>query len=329
MKTIPTRERILGALWGAVVGDALGVPVEFKDREQLRLHPVSDFLEYGTHSQPRGTWSDDTSLALCTMESLLRGFDTADMGRRFVDWLQRGKWTPHGKVFDIGLSTSAAIKRLASGTPAEQAGATDPDSNGNGSLMRMLPVALYFATHPPRQILDAAHRASVITHGHARALMACGYYSLLVAQLLHGRSMAEAGAAITPIFRREYELPPFASERAHFNLLLDGTLAAQPERVIRSSGYVMDTLIASIWCLHHAQSFEDAALRAVNLGGDTDTTGTVAGGLAGVMFGRAAIPRHWCRLVARALELDRLFETFTDTLIQPSGHYDPAAAWKR
>lgn len=328
MKTIPARERILGALWGAVVGDALGVPVEFKDREALRLHPVSDLLEFGTHGQPKGTWSDDTSLALCTIESLLRGFDTADMGRRFVDWLQRGKWTPHGKVFDIGLSTNAAITRLASGTPPEQAGATDPQSNGNGSLMRLLPVALYFAGHPPRQILDAAHRASAITHAHARTLMACGYYSLVAAQLLHGRSPAEAEAAAVPVFRREYELPPFASERAHFNLLLNGTLAVQPEHAIRSSGYVMDTLTATLWCLHRAQTFDEAVLRAVNLGGDTDTTGTVTGGLAGLMYGRAAIPRHWCRLVARSLELDRLFETFTDSLTRPGGYYDPALEWK-
>lgn len=143
------RDRILGALWGAIVGDALGVPVEFQHRGTLQAAPVLGMRGFGSHNQPPGTWSDDSSMTLCTIESLLEtGFDTDDMGRRFVDWYNAERWTPWGKVFDIGMTTRSALLAVARGTKAELAGGITESSNGNGSLMRILPVALH-GVHVP------------------------------------------------------------------------------------------------------------------------------------------------------------------------------------
>lgn len=137
------KDRVLGALWGAVTGDALGVPVEFEERAEVRSHSVLDMRGHGTHDQPPGTWSDDSSLLLCTVDSLSRHeFDTEDLGKRFVSWYHEGLWTPWNRVFDVGVTTSQALARIASGVRAEIAGSDNQYSNGNGSLMRILPVAL-------------------------------------------------------------------------------------------------------------------------------------------------------------------------------------------
>ena len=146
---IVKRDRILGGLWGSLVGDALGVPVEFKVRFTVQLDPVTDMREFGTHRQPRGTWSDDSSMLLCTADSLVNHeFSLVDMGERFVRWMNEGLWTAHGDVFDMGGTTCTALMRIAKGTPADQAGGLHEDSNGNGSLMRILPAVLRFAREP-------------------------------------------------------------------------------------------------------------------------------------------------------------------------------------
>jgi len=138
---------MLGGLWGAVVGDALGVPVEFRSREELRQDPVQDMRGYGTYNQPAGTWSDDSSLLLCTAESLLDGFDTRHLASLFVRWLHQAHWTPWEEVFDVGGTTHRAINNLSKGAEPEEAGLTDENSNGNGSLMRILPIALHYFSH--------------------------------------------------------------------------------------------------------------------------------------------------------------------------------------
>ncbi len=158
MTDLTVKEKILGGLWGAVVGDALGVPVEFRSREELRQDPVQDMRGYGTYGQPAGTWSDDSSLMLCTVESLLDGLDTGHLGSLFVRWLQEAHWTPWDKVFDVGGTTNQAINRLSQGVEPEQAGLTDENSNGNGSLMRILPVALCYFGQTAGVLLDYAHR---------------------------------------------------------------------------------------------------------------------------------------------------------------------------
>ena len=313
-------ERILGGLWGSLVGDALGVPVEFKDRVTVQADPVKDMLGFGTHRQPPGTWSDDSSLLLCSTESLLhREFDTEDMGMRFVRWRREEIWTPHGRVFDIGVTTSHALALIAQGVRAEVAGSDDQFSNGNGSLMRILPVSLRFAVAPTNQLIDRIHRASAITHRHPRSQMACAFFTLVGRELLNGKSAPESFANGLSAFRSHYESETWwAAEYDYFQLLLAGDLANRTEREIDSSGYVMHTLAASLWCLLTTSSFQECVLKAVNLGGDTDTTGCVAGGLAGVHYGLAGIPKSWRAVLARHDEIEILFNRFAETISIPT-----------
>jgi len=308
------RERILGGLWGSLVGDALGVPVEFKDRATVQSDPVKDMRGNGSHKQPAGTWSDDSSLLLCSADSLLcHEFDTQDIGNRFVRWYQEGLWTPHGKVFDVGVATSRALLHIASGMRAEVAGGGDQFSNGNGSLMRIIPVSLRFANSPTQQLLDRVHRASAITHRHPRSQMACGLFTLVVCQLLDGREISYAFANALTAFRSFYEPDPWwSAEFDYFQLLLAGDLARLPESEIDSGGYVIHTLTASLWCLLTTGSFQECVLKAVNLGRDTDTTGCVSGGLAGVCYGLSAIHQKWLHALARHDEVESLFNRFAD-----------------
>ena len=313
---VSSRERVLGGLWGSLVGDALGVPVEFKDRAAVQADPVKDMRAFGSHKQPAGTWSDDSSLLLCSTDSLLRHeFDTDDMGKRYVRWYREELWTPHGKVFDVGVATSRALALISSGVRAEVAGSDDQFSNGNGSLMRMLPVSLRFAERPTKELLDRVHRASAITHRHARSQMACGFFTLVVRELLNGCEALDAFENGLSAFRSFYEPDPWWSvEFDDFQLLLAGDLAQRPESEIDSGGYVIHTLAASLWCLLTTKNFQECVLKAVNLGGDTDTTGCVSGGLAGVHYGLSAIPEKWIHSLARHDEVELLFNRFVEMI---------------
>lgn len=312
MSALHLLDRLLGGLWGAVTGDALGVPVEFQDRASLRRNPVTGMRAFGTHRQPAGTWSDDSSLLLCSAESLAEcgEFNAADLAQRFIRWERHAYWSPHGDVFDIGVATSSAIGRLEAGVPPELAGGADVYDNGNGSLMRILPNALAFYYHPPEFLAKIAQRSSSLTHRHPRSQMACAYYCLFAKELVRAKTPAEALARTNATFAQLYAQEPFHSERMNFQLLEDGRLATRKEDEIDSSGYVMHTLTASIWCLLTSTSYEETVLKAVNLGGDTDTTGTVAGGLAGLLYGLEAIPAEWRHQLARHDDLASLFDRF-------------------
>jgi ADP-ribosylglycohydrolase len=305
---IARRDRLLGGLWGSLVGDALGVPVEFTDRATMQLNPVNSMREFGTHNQPRRTWSDDGAMILCTTDSLLNHeFNLADMGERFVRWMNDGLWTANGDVFDVGATTSAALRRIVKGVPADQAGGRSEDNNGNGSLMRILPVILRFSTEPTALFAGRIEKVSAITHGHARSQMACVFYGLVIRQLLLGNEPHVALDSARVEFSGRYEQ---SAEFSHFHHLMEAGLFSLPEREIFSTGYVLHTLHASLWCLLTTQNFHDCVLKAINLGGDTDTTGCVAGGLAGVACGMKSIPADWiCQLACKG-DVDCLFHEF-------------------
>jgi len=296
-------QKMLGGLVGVAVGDALGVPVEFWSRAELKAKPVTGMRGYGSHNQPPGTWSDDSSLTLCLAESLCHGFDLQDIGNRFVRWFDEGYWTPYGVAFDIGNTTYRAIARLRTGVEPTQAGGRGEYDNGNGSLMRTLPIALYFAKADTAELLDAAHRVSCLTHAHPRSQMACGFYSLIAVRLLRGDTPLEAYYGAVEDAVEAYSVPPFSQELAHFGRLFTRRIHEEAEDAIRSSGYVIHTLEASLWTFLRASSFEESVLTAVNLGGDTDTTGAVTGGLAGVYYGLDGIPRDWVNSLARVADI--------------------------
>ncbi len=308
------KDRILGGLWGAVIGDALGVPVEFKSREEVRRSPVTSMQGYGTFNLPAGSWSDDSSLMLCTVESLLNGFDTGLMGQLFIRWLNDAYWTPWGDTFDIGGATHSGIKRMIRGIKPEEAGVDSEWDNGNGSLMRILPVAIYFATSPVPDLLNAAHRASSLTHRHPRSQMACGLYCLMAASLMKGLSPLESYNKAIENTLKYYCNTPYSKEQLHFNRLFSGSIGDLPEEKIQSGGYVIYTLEAGIWCLLNSNTFAEVVLKAVNLGDDTDTTGIVTGGLAGITYGINAIPEDWIKVIARKEGIEKLFKDFLDSL---------------
>jgi ADP-ribosylglycohydrolase len=264
--------------------------------------------DYGTHGQPKGTWSDDGSLLLCAAESLAhKGFDTQDMGERFVRWFTHGLWTAHGTLFDIGFATRKALRLIEQGCPSEIAGGDGEHDNGNGSLMRILPVPLASLECDLDVFCDRISRASAITHAHDRSRLACVLHGLLVRALMRGEKPAVAHASAAAEFRARHSTH---AENSHCSPLLNPDLANASESTIESSGYVLHTLEASLWCLLTTRSFPECVLKAVNLGDDTDTTGCVAGGLAGVYYGIESIPSDWLKALPRHDELRGLFQRF-------------------
>lgn len=259
----PKNDKRKGIVFGAAVGDALGVPYEFKKRGAFECTGMS---EGGVHNRPVGTFSDDTSLLLATCASLKEcdGVDVEDMRRRFCDWLYEGAYTADGIVFDVGNATATALDRGY--------GCDEERSNGNGSLMRIAPLALVCVSG------DEVRAVSAITHAHWISTEACVMFVGILRDVIDGKDLDDAIARNMP-----------SNER--FAFLRD--LADMPRDAVKSSGFVLDTLGAALWCALHTSSFSDCVLTAVNLGDDSDTTGCVAGALAGAMYGYESIPVEW------------------------------------
>ncbi|MCC3160337.1 ADP-ribosylglycohydrolase family protein [Hymenobacter sp. 15J16-1T3B] len=306
---------IRAALLGLAVGDALGVPVEFESRARRKADPVVSMRAYGTHNQPAGTWSDDASLTFCLAESLTKGYDLGDLSRRFINWYEHAYWTPHGRVFDIGVATAEAIRRLERGTPPLHAGGSDEYSNGNGSLMRILPLVFYTRNLPVAERLQQTREVSSPTHAHPRSVLACFIYLEVARQLLLGadRQVAfdEARHIVVAAIANE---PALLAEQHRFHRILQQPhgeyeilpLAQYREDEISGSGYVLHTLEAALWGLLRYDTYAETVLAAVNLGDDTDTTGAVAGGLAGLYYGEQAIPPEWLQVLARRADIEDL-----------------------
>lgn len=303
-------DKVLGGLFGLAVGDALGVPVEFTARSELKKQPVTGMIGDEAYGQPPGTWSDDSSMAFCLAESLCQGFDLHDIAHKFCRWLDEGYWTPFGLAFDVGGTTEKAISRLKEGVNPVEAGGRDEFSNGNGSLMRILPLAYYVQKLSLEKQFELTHQVSCLTHGHPRSQMACGVYIRYAVNLLRGQEPEEAYKVMSATAREYYSQFPYSQELPEFSRILEAEISEFPEESINSSGYVIDTLEGGLWCFLNSKSYEETVLKAVNLGDDADTTGAVAGGIAGLYYGLAAIPERWLNTLARKddiLDLARRF----------------------
>ena len=301
--------QLRSALFGVAVGDALGVPVEFQNRATRRRDPVTGMRAYGTHHQPAGTWSDDASLTFCLAEALADGYSVRRLADHCARWYEDAFWTPHGEVFDIGITTREALQRLRhlpqGASPL--VGGRDEMSNGNGSLMRILPLAFYQPEAPLPVRFQRIADASAVTHAHLRSALACFFYIELAAYLRAGLTPAEAYARLCEAAPAQFEaLQVPANEAAPFARFLGGQLALVPEAAIASSGYVLHTLEAAVWCLLRHATYAETVLAAVNLGDDTDTTGAVAGGLAGLCYGEGGIPVEWLAVLARRTDIEDL-----------------------
>ena len=315
---------IHSALFGLAVGDALGVPVEFKDRSYLKQFPVVDMMEYGSHHQPRGTWSDDSSLAFCLAESLCKRYDINDIGQKFVQWAKEELWTPHGRVFDIGISTDRAIYAIETGTKPILAGGSSEMDNGNGSLMRILPLLFYIKDLNIEKRFDIIKDVSSITHAHIRSVLACFIYLEYARYILIGNDKWSAYAkmqnSVTHFLNTNAICSQAEMDKFHKILGLQvgsykpEVLHQLEENDIKSSGYVLNTLEASLWCVLNSNSYKEIVLKAVNLGHDTDTTGAVAGGLAGLIYGYEAIPEKWRNALSRRDDIIGLCDRLSKTL---------------
>lgn len=306
---------VKSALFGVAVGDALGVPVEFEKRADMGLEPITGMTGYGTYDLPPGTWSDDSSLTFCLAEALTQGFDLETIGRNFVRWHRDAFWTAHGEVFDVGNATRVAIDRMVQGSPAVMAGLSDEASNGNGSLMRILPLLFHMNGKPLTERFELTRQVSSITHGHVRSVIACFYYLEFARQILEGKEKFAIYRDLQRVVSEHLSaLLIDPAEVVIFDRLLKYDVHRLPEAEIRSSGYVIDTLEAAVWCLLTTDSYSEAVLRAVNLGQDTDTTAAVTGGLAGLLYGYDAIPAEWITRIARKDDIANLAERLAGRL---------------
>ena len=303
----------LDILFGVAIGDALGVPVEFKSRQTIAHMPVTDMTGFGTYNLPAGTFSDDSSLAFCLAEALTQEFNLQKIGNNFVSWLDNNYWTSRGNVFDVGIATGQAISRLQEGCNPELAGGTDILDNGNGSLMRILPLLVYIKDKELSDRYQITKQVSSITHGHIRSVIACFYYLEFARQIVNGVDKFQGYKNLqTEISDHLNSLSINANEIKLFDRLLKGNIYELTDKEIFSSGYVLHTLEASIWCLLTTDNYKTATLKAVNLGEDTDTTGAVTGGLAGLLYGFDTIPKSWLQQIARKNDIEDLADRLGD-----------------
>ena len=310
-----TTEIVMSGMLGLVVGDALGVPVEFVRREIIKKNPVNDLIGYGTYNMPPGTWSDDSSMALCLLDSLSKGLDYSDIMQKFLAWLNDAEYTPYGKVFDVGRTCMTAVFRFPKGTQPIMCGGTKENENGNGSLMRILPIVFYltsiygndFSEH--EEAFEIIHNVSALTHAHARSKTACGIYISIAGDMTDAPDVSSGVQSGLNKARTYYESKKeLAGEFEHYCRIYSNGFADLPESEIKSSGYVVDTLEAALWCLLNTDTYENCVLKAVNLGQDTDSVAAVAGGLAGLYYGLDAIPVKWLEQIARLDYIKELCE---------------------
>jgi len=308
-------EKIVGGILGVVTGDALGLPVQFLSRAEVRQNPVTEMRGGGAFDMQAGSWSDDSSLSLCLMESLTKcGYDLRDIADRCVKWYRDGYMTPFGESFDIGGATSDAMENLIKGVSPLESGPADERDNGNGSLMRILPAAIYFAELPDQELIRKICDISKMTHGHPRSQLGCSLYAFFVKALLAGENPAAAYQTMRIKAPSIFKDTSLEHELQHYKRLTNNSLPELNDKEINSSGYVVDTLEAAIWCFLTTNSFKEALLRAVNLGLDTDTVGAVTGGLAGVYYGLAGIPIEWLSKISKIDEIMELSRKFANVV---------------
>lgn len=292
-------------VYGAIIGDCLGVPVEFTDRQTLRENPVTDMIGHGTYCKPKGTWSDDSSLLLAQMDGLKYPVDRKKIAQNFVDWKIKDKYCQKS-LFDIGNTTSRAIAQInldiCNNTFSEDKSyCTEVFSSGNGALMRILPIVFICVQYNLdfNQRKKLVYNMASLTHGNEVSKISCLIYIEILYYLFCGYNKEILFEII------KEELGDINSE---FDRIFDDKFLKTKERYIQSDGYCVHTLEAAIWCVFNSDSYDEAVLRAVNLGEDTDTTACVAGGLAALYF--KEINDEWKNIIYKNEIIDNIIERF-------------------
>ncbi len=290
MKTI---DRYRGCLLGLAAGDALGTTLEFKSPGSFK--PIKDIVGGGPFALKPGQWTDDTSMALCLAESLIerQGFDPVDQLERYLRWYREGHLSSTGSCFDIGNTVRMALSRFQE-THEPYCGSTDPMSAGNGSIMRLAPVPLFYARNP-REAIDRAGESSRTTHGAQTAVDACRYLGGLIVGAVNGCTKEELLSENYSPVSDYWDENPTAPEIAE---IAAGSFKRREPPEIMGTGYVVKSLEAALWAFYRGKSFKEGCLLAVNLGDDADTTGAVYGQLAGVFYVEQGIPQSWRKKLA-------------------------------
>ncbi len=282
------KNRCRGTLIGLAVGDALGAAVEF--RSPGSFVPVTSYRGGGPHGLAAGEWTDDTSMALALADSIATaGWDLNDQAGRYVQWWQTGKYSVNGRCFDIGITTRSALGDYVAKKNALTSGDRSDRASGNGSIMRLAPVPIHFVHYYPQKIEELsrlAEESSLPTHASEQCLSACRYLATVLAALIHGEDRDEV---LSPDWKPLKQLNDIKPLHPLIQEIAQGSFRQKQPPAIKGSGWVVKSLEASLWAFHNAVSFEDAVLKAVNLGDDADTTGAICGQLAGALWGETGI----------------------------------------
>lgn len=301
MKCIYLYMKVKDGIIGFVVGDALGVPVEFKSRYELINKPVEDMRENGTYKQPKGTWSDDSSMTIATMTSIVneKGIDYDSIMNEFINWYNHDEYTNSDDgLFDIGITTATALDNYLDGAPALDSGCSGAHDNGNGSLMRILPLAYIKDID-----YETIENVSALTHAHKRSKIACVLYVEIAKSLLENDLTIEEHINLACNKIKEYYAD--SEELKHFQRIFDNDLDD-----LSGKGYVIYTFECVVHCLLTTDNYRDAVLKAVNIGIDTDTNAAICGGLAGIYYGYDSIPIDWIEQINKIDELLSLCEKY-------------------
>lgn len=300
----------LGAIIGHAVGDAMGFPTEFSKREELLKNPVIEMIDSTDIGQPAGSWSDDTAMEIATIDSFIQKkyFDYKDIMDKWVKWISKSEYTPTGVAFDIGRTCLKAIKKYCNGTAPLQCGSTSINENGNGSLMRILPVALYAYSKKldDTSIHKLTNEVSSLTHAHEVSRLGCYIYVQFIICLLKGNTKQEAYKHIQYLDYSAYDMHSLKL----YKRILDEQIEVQRLDQIKSTGYIVDTLESAMWIFMNAEHYKEAIIASTNIGGDTDTIGAIVGSMAGIYYGFDSIPSNWLEKLQRKDYLIELVDRF-------------------
>jgi ADP-ribosylglycohydrolase len=316
MTELAIKNQIFGAFYGGILGDALGVPFEFKKRGAFIASGMEGF---GTYMQRPGTWSDDSALTLCMVENFVENNDETGLMEKMARYAEEGYWTPRGKVFDIGNTTRNAISIYRTGVPPARCGQREETDNGNGALMRIAPALLPFMFTKDfafAALEETIARYAGLTHAHPRSTLGCIIYVFLLYRLSCYDSFEKALAATIQECQSRLRGTVYQAEIGHYSRIFNGGLPQLPVEEVYSDGYVVHTLEAALWCAAKNGNYKDTVLAAVNLGGDTDTTAAVAGTIAGLLYKLPGIPADWIAMLARKADIDTLLKQVVQNIFE-------------
>jgi len=308
-------ERVYGAVLGHILGDIIGIPYEGSRRRNVDVNAIMKFrcLKY------RGecVWSDDTALTLATIDALVSyGYSLEAIANNFIQWYVNGKYSSHGRPFGIGRTVRRALNNLLKGKPPTSSGLKDEFSNGNGSLMRIMPVPLYFHCRDLKTVIEKVHEVSAITHAHPRSLVGCGLYSIMVYYIIRGYDKHKAYDRMVEEANRIYgSWEPFSSEMyKYYSRIIKKELPYLSRKEIKSTGYVVYTLEAILWLFLNSRNYVETIVNAISLGHDTDTIAAIAGSLAGLYHGIRGIPKEWITCIPRLEWIMELINKYIEAI---------------